>query len=67
MLWVGPELSVVLSSSYGTGEASIKIIARGGHVRSVTDITDQVIDPVQQHLDIGYDIRHFDKYSGIFL
>ncbi len=30
MLWVGPELSVVLSSLYGTGEASIKIIERGG-------------------------------------
>jgi hypothetical protein len=34
-------------------------------VRGVTDITDRVIDPVQQHLDIGYDIRHFDKYSAI--
>ena len=65
LLWVGPELSLVVSSLYGTTEASVKLIERGGHGRGITDVSYRVIESVQQAMDIGFDIRHIDKYSGI--
>jgi predicted transcriptional regulator len=65
LLWTGPDLSTAVFSMYGTGEASIKLKERGGCARGITDISYRAIETVQQHLDWGHDIRHFDKYKGI--
>ncbi len=64
-LWVGPEFSTIVSSLYGINEAAMKLLERGGLVRGITDVSYQVIEPVQQLLDMGQDVRHFDKYGGI--
>jgi len=61
---VGPAIITVVSSLYVL-EDDKKFIDRGGKIRFITDITHPYIDSVQQHLDIGVDVRHFDAYSGI--
>ncbi|MGZ4904878.1 MAG: hypothetical protein ACXV5I_08715, partial [Halobacteriota archaeon] len=39
---------------------------RGGKTRGITDITYNMLPLVQEVLDIGEDVRHFDGYRGIF-
>ncbi len=59
-----PAIFFVVSSLY-TIEDMKKFIARGGKIKSITDISYEYVDSIQQHLDIGIDVRHFDKYTGI--
>ena len=61
---VGPAILIVFSSLYVV-EDDKEFIDRGGKIRFITDITYPYVESVQQHLDIGIDVRHFDKYTGI--
>jgi sugar-specific transcriptional regulator TrmB len=61
---VCPAIITVFSSLYVLEEDK-KLINRGGKVRLITDITYPYIDTIQQHLDVGVDTRHLDKYTGI--
>jgi hypothetical protein len=42
-----------------------KFIDRGGTTRFITDIAYPYVEIIKQHLDMGIDIRHIDKYSGL--
>jgi sugar-specific transcriptional regulator TrmB len=66
-LWVAPGSTVVAASLFGINEAVKKLVERGGRVRGICDITHPIIEPVQELLDIGEDVRHFNQYRGIYL
>jgi sugar-specific transcriptional regulator TrmB len=59
-----PAIFFVISSLY-TIEDTKKFTDRGGKIRAITDITYPYIESVQQHLDIGVDVRHLTEYRGI--
>ena len=61
---VGDAIISVISSLYAL-EDDKKFLDRGGTIRLITDITYPYVEAIQQHLDIGIDIRHFDEYTGI--
>jgi hypothetical protein len=64
--WVAVILpkSTVISSLYVL-EDDKKFIDRGGKIRFITDITYPYVESVQQHLDMGMEVKHLDKYTGI--
>jgi len=64
--WVGvvPPIATVLSSLFVI-EDDKKFIGRGGRIRFITDITYPYIESIREHLDVGMEVRHFDKYSGL--
>ena len=64
-LVAGPEIMFVIASLYGTNEVIKKFMDRGGKMRVISDISYSSIESVQQVLDMGEDIRHYDKYQGI--
>jgi sugar-specific transcriptional regulator TrmB len=59
------EVAAVVASLYGINETAKELIDRGGKVRIITDISYPLIELAQQLLDIGEDVRHYDKYQGI--
>jgi len=62
-LWVVPESGLV-SASLWFNEAVKGIIQRGGKALGITDITYSAIPLVQEVLDSGEEVRHFDGYRG---
>jgi HTH-type transcriptional regulator, sugar sensing transcriptional regulator len=64
-LWVVPESGLV-SASLWFNEAAKGIIQRGGKALGITDITYSAIPLVQEVLDIGEEVRHFDGYRGAY-
>ena len=67
LLWVAPGSAVIAFSLFGINEAAKKLVERGGCVRGICDVTYPIIEPVQELLDIGEDVRHFSQYRGIYL
>jgi sugar-specific transcriptional regulator TrmB len=61
---VVPPILTVFSSLFFV-EDDKKFIDRGGRIRFITDITYPYIELIQEHLDAGMEVRHFDKYSGL--
>jgi sugar-specific transcriptional regulator TrmB len=61
---VTPPILSVISSLYAL-EDDKKFIDRGGKIRWITDITYPYVDSIQQHIDIGIEVRHFEEYKGI--
>jgi sugar-specific transcriptional regulator TrmB len=61
---VVPAILTVFSSLFFV-EDDKKFLDRGGTIRFITDITHPYVEVVQQHLDMGMEVRHFDKYSGL--
>jgi len=66
VLLIIPGPWVVAASLFGITEALMKFIERGGHIRVICDITYPIIEPVQELLDIGEDVRHYDQYAGVY-
>ena len=66
VLWVAPGSAVIAFSLFGINEAAKKFVERGGCVRGICDVTYPLIEPVQELLDIGADVRHFSQYGGIY-
>jgi sugar-specific transcriptional regulator TrmB len=64
--WVAviPTIATVFSSLYNL-EDDKKFIDRGGTIRFITDITYPYVELIQQHLDMGMEVHHFDKYAGL--
>ena len=50
----------------GLNKKEKTFIQKGGHIRSVSDISCPYIDAVREHLDIGQSVRHSEKYQGVF-
>ena len=61
---VVPPVLTVFSSLFFV-EDDKKFIDRGGRIRFITDITYPYVELIQEHLDTGMEVRHFDKYSGV--
>jgi len=66
VLMVLPGPWVVVAGRFGIDEAVKKFIERGGHMRVICDVTYSIIEPVQELLDIGGDVRHYDQYRGVY-
>jgi HTH-type transcriptional regulator, sugar sensing transcriptional regulator len=64
--WIAvvPPIATVLSSLFVI-EADKEFIGRGGRIRFITDITYPYVETIQEHLNLGMEVRHFDKYSGL--
>ena len=64
--WVAvvPPIVTVFSSLFVI-EDDKKFIDRGGRIRFITDITYPYVKTIREHLDVGMEVRHFDKYSGV--
>ena len=65
LLWVVPEGGITIASLFGVNDAAKKLIDRGGKIRGIIDIQYSGIEAVQELLDMGEDVRHFDHYRGI--
>jgi len=61
---VVPTILTVFSSLFFV-EDDKKFIDGGGRIRFITDITYPYIELIQEHLNAGMEVRHFDKYSGL--
>ncbi|MGZ5521220.1 MAG: TrmB family transcriptional regulator [Halobacteriota archaeon] len=61
---VVPPILTVFSSLFFV-EDDKKFIDRGGRIRFITDITYPYVELMQEHLDAGIEVRHYDKYSGL--
>ncbi|MGZ8879582.1 MAG: TrmB family transcriptional regulator [Halobacteriota archaeon] len=61
---VVPPILTVFSSLFFV-EDDKKFIDRGGRIRFITDITYPYVELIQEHLDAGMEVRHYDKYSGL--
>ncbi|HYA60494.1 MAG TPA: helix-turn-helix domain-containing protein [Candidatus Acidoferrum sp.] len=61
---VCPAVFFVVASLY-TIEEHKKFIGRGGKIKVITDFSDEYLESVQQHLDIGADVRQLTGYQGI--
>jgi sugar-specific transcriptional regulator TrmB len=66
-LWVAPWSTLVVGSLFGMADAAKEAMERGIHARGICDVTYPIIELVQQLLDMGQDVRHYDQYSGIYL
>lgn len=65
-LWIAPKEGLELASTFGINNAVHEFYERGGSARGITDITAQTIPLVQELLDIGEEVRHFDGYRGMY-
>jgi sugar-specific transcriptional regulator TrmB len=64
--WVAvvPAILTVVSSLYVLEEDK-KFMDRGGTIRWITDITYPYVEVIQQHLEMGMEVHHFDMYTGL--
>ena len=67
VVWLAPRLSLVFTLQYSIIEKSKVCIESGVCVRGIVDFSYPYINIIQQLLDAGQDVRHFDKYQGIFM
>jgi sugar-specific transcriptional regulator TrmB len=66
LLFVVPQLMLVISSFFGINEEVKMLVERGGHARGIVfDVTYSGIELVQELLDIGEEIRIYDGYGGV--
>ncbi len=61
---VVPTILTVFSSLYFV-EDDKKFLDRGGEIRFITDITHPYVELIQQHVDMGMEVRHLDRYAGL--
>ncbi len=69
-VYAAVELDIALETAlkkrlFGVNDAAKKLIDRGGKIRGIIDIQYSGIEAVQELLDMGEDVRHFDHYRGI--
>ena len=65
LMYVIPGEMLIFASLYGlTGTK--KLIEDGGRVRVITNISHSTIESAQQLSDIGEDVRHYNKYRGVY-
>jgi sugar-specific transcriptional regulator TrmB len=66
-LVAAPAYLTVVASLFGVNEAALAFIKRGGKVRSIIDISYQVIEPVREMIAIGEEVRHIDQHGITFV
>lgn len=67
MLWVAPKQGLAGASLFGINDVVKGLVERGGSARGVTDISYSEIELVQELLDVGEEVRHFEWYRGVFM
>ncbi len=65
-VFVIPGIWAAISSRFGAIELVKKLIESGIDGRGICEVTYPIIEPVQELLDIGMDVRHYDQYRGIY-
>ena len=63
-MFVATEIVFAVSSLYWIKDIK-KFVDRGEKIRLITDFSYKYIESVQQHLDIGVDVRQLTGYQGI--
>jgi HTH-type transcriptional regulator, sugar sensing transcriptional regulator len=66
-LVAAPAYLTVVASLFGVNDAVHEFIKRGGTVRAIIDISYQVIEPVQEMIAIGEEVRHIDEHGVMFV
>jgi HTH-type transcriptional regulator, sugar sensing transcriptional regulator len=66
-LVAAPAYLTVVASLFGVNDAVHEFIKRGGKVRAIIDISYQVIEPVQEMIAIGEEVRHIDEHGVMFV
>ncbi len=66
LLYVVPDHMLVIASQFGINEEVKKLIDNGGIARGISDITYSCVDAAQEILDFGEDLRHYDRYVGVY-
>ncbi|MDD1720767.1 MAG: hypothetical protein LUP95_02125 [Euryarchaeota archaeon] len=61
-----PVAGLAAISRFGIIDSVKEFIERGAQCRGITDVTYSMIPLVQEALDIGEDVRHFDHYRGLY-
>jgi len=64
VMFVATEIVFAVSSLYWIKDIK-KFVDRGEKIRLITDFSYKYIESVQQHLDIGVDVRQLTGYQGI--
>jgi len=67
IMWIAPRPKLVYASQFGIIEIFKTLIQNGVRVRGISDLSYLYIDTVHELLDIGQDVRHFEKYQGVFI
>ncbi len=67
VVWLVPRASLPYALRYNIIEKSKALIQSGVRMRGIADFSYSYIDMLQELLDAGQDVRHFDKYQGIFM
>jgi len=65
-LWIAPKSALLSASIFGINDVVQELTKRGGTTRGITDITYDTIRLVQEVLDVGEKVHHFDGYRGMF-
>jgi sugar-specific transcriptional regulator TrmB len=65
-LYIVPSEMLVITSLLGINVEAEKLIERGGYVRGISEIKYADIAPAQEVLDVGEELRHYDRYGGIY-
>jgi sugar-specific transcriptional regulator TrmB len=66
LLYVVPDIMLVIASLFGINEEVKTLIDNGGNARGISDISYSCVDAAQELLDIGEDLRHYDHYAGVY-
>jgi hypothetical protein len=64
--WLVPAPMLAIGAPYNIDEKSKVLIQKGGRARAITSISPPYVETVRQHLDFGEDVRHVEKYDGVF-
>ncbi len=67
VVWLIPRPTLVYASQYDLIEKFTTLIQKGILIRCISDISYGYIDCTRELLDIGEDVRHSDRYRGIFM
>ncbi|HYA60632.1 MAG TPA: hypothetical protein VED16_00945 [Candidatus Acidoferrum sp.] len=67
VMWLAPRPTLVYASQFGIIEKFQTLIQKGVTVRGISDLSYVYIDTVRELLDIGQNVRHFEKYQGVFM
>lgn len=65
-LWVAPKEALVFASTFGANPVVQELVERGGYARGIIDVVYSSIPFVQEVIDIGVEVRHFDNYQGLY-
>jgi hypothetical protein len=67
IIWLLPPQMLVFAGQFGLTNQTKALMAKGGRVRGVTEISGPDLHVVRELLDFGEEVRHVDQYQGEFM